>query len=206
MQHHMASSAPGGPGCLAGQLEGGQGAPPLVLGQSMKPCAAHRCWRWQRPPSDASLGRRPPRPPKVGGSWHLQPAPEAQNKEAPLMLLFWPGALGRRASEPPTSWSMTSEGRSFHLEHSDPLQPGQPAPERRQHPAGRRWGKVERARVAAMRAIQLPEIHSPASSQLASSARGPLRAKGAGQRCHGAKRTLSLNVSCDSSGPLDPAY
>ena len=112
------------------------------------------------------------------------------------MLLFWPGALGRRASEPPTSWSMTSEGRSFHLEHSDPLQPGQPAPERRQHPAGRRWGKVERARVAPMRAIQLPEIHSPASPQLASSARGPLGAKGAGQRCHGAKRTLSLNVSC----------
>ena len=31
MQHHMASSAPGGPGCLAGQLGGGQGAPPLVL-------------------------------------------------------------------------------------------------------------------------------------------------------------------------------
>ena len=115
------------------------------------------------------------------------------------MLLFWPGALGHRASEPPTSWSMTSEGRSFHLEHSDPLQPGQPAPERRQHPAGRRWGKVERARVAAMRAIQLPEIHSPASPQLASSARGPLGAKGSGQRCHGAKRTLSLNVSCDSS-------
>ena len=122
------------------------------------------------------------------------------------MLLFWPGALGRRASEPPTSWSMTSEGRSFHLEHSDPLQPGQPAPERRQHPAGRRWGKVERARVAAMRAIQLPEIHSPASSQLASSARGPLGAKGAGQRCHGAKRTLSLNVSCDSSESLHTAY
>ena len=37
-----------------------------------------------------------------------------------------------------------------------------------------------------MRAIQLPEIRSPASTQLASSARGPPGAKGAGQRCHGA--------------------
>lgn len=102
MQHHMASSAPGGPGCLAGQLEGGQGAPPLVLGQSMKPCAAHRCWRWQRPPSDASLGRRPPRPPKVGGSRHLHPAPAGAEEGGALMLLFLQSARGRRASEPPT--------------------------------------------------------------------------------------------------------
>jgi hypothetical protein len=91
---------------------------------------------------------------------------------------------------------MTSEGKSFHPERSDPIQPGQPAPGRRRHPAGRRWGKVERARVAAMRSIQLPEIHSPASPQLASSARGPLGAKGAGQRYHGAKRTLSLKCEC----------
>ena len=58
-----------------GQLEGGQAAPPLVLGQGMQSCAACRCWQSQRPPSGASLGRRPTRPPKVGGSRHLQPAP-----------------------------------------------------------------------------------------------------------------------------------
>jgi hypothetical protein len=46
-----------------------------------------------------------------------------------------------------------------------------------------------------MRAMQLSEIHSPASPQLATSARRPPGAKGAGQRWHGAKRALSLNVS-----------
>ena len=98
-QHHMASSAPV---AAPGQLEGGQAAPPLVLGQSMKPCAAHRCWRWQRPPSVASLGRRPPRPPKVGGSRHLHPAPAGAEEGGALMLLFLQSARGRRASEPPT--------------------------------------------------------------------------------------------------------
>ena len=83
-QHHMASSAPGGPGGLAGQLEGGQAAPPLVLGQGMQSCAACRCWQSQRPPSNASLRRRPTRPPKVGGSRHLQPAPAGAEEEGAL--------------------------------------------------------------------------------------------------------------------------
>ena len=69
---------------LAGQLEGGQAAPPLVLGQGMQSCAACRCWQSQRPPSNASLGRRPTRPPKVGGSRHLQPAPAGAEEEGTL--------------------------------------------------------------------------------------------------------------------------
>ena len=93
---------PWAPGGLERQLEGGQAAPPWVLGQAMQSRAAVRCWRCLRPPPDASLDRRPTRPPLVGGSWHLQPAPEAQKKEAPLMLLFLQSARGRRASEPPT--------------------------------------------------------------------------------------------------------
>jgi len=98
------------------------------------------------------------------------------------------------------TWSMTSEGRSFHLERSDPIQPGQPASGRRRHPTGRRWGKVERAQVAAMQAMQLSGIPSAASPQLANSARGPPGVKEAGQRCHGATRALNLNVSL--CGPL----
>ena len=50
-----------------------------------------------------------------------------------------------------------------------------------------------------MRAMQLPETHSPASPQLANSARGPPGAKGAGQCCHGAKRALSLKTHPNSS-------
>ena len=111
------------------------------------------------------------------------------------MLVLLPRGCSRLSSSSTDTWLMTSEGKSLHLERSDPIQPGQPASGRRRHPAGHRWGKVERARVAAMRAMQLPEIHSPASPQLANSARGPPGAKGAGQRCHGAKRALSLNVS-----------
>ena len=91
------------------------------------------------------------------------------------MLVLLPRGCSRLSSSSTDTWLMTSEGKSLHLERSDPIQPGQPASGRRRHPAGCRWGKVERARVAAMRAMQLPEIHSPASPQPANSARRPPR-------------------------------
>ena len=156
-----------------GQLEGEQAAPPSVPGQGMQSCAALRCWQCLRPPPDAKLGRRPTRPPKVGGSWHLQPAQQAQKKEAPLMLVLLRKGCSRLSTSSPHTWLMTSGGRSFHLERSDPIQPGQPASGRRQHPAGHRRGEVGRARVAPMRVMELPEIHSPASPQPGNSARRP---------------------------------
>jgi len=160
----------------------------------MQSCAACCCWRGQRPPSGASLGRRPTRPPKVGGSRLLQAAPAGAEPGCALHLFLGahPQPLALRGFQ--VHRGMTSEGRSLHLARPDPIQLDQHAPRRSWHPAGRRWGKVERARVAAMRAMQLLETHSPASPQLANSARGPPGAKGAGQRCHGAKRALSLKT------------
>ena len=145
---------PWAPGGLERQLEGGQAAPPWVLGQAMQSRAAVRCWRCLRPPPDASLDRRPTRPPLVGGSWHLQPAPEAQKKEAPLMMLFLKNTRNPLGRSCPHTWSMTSEGRSLHLARPDPTQLDQHAARRAWHPAAPRRERMERARVAEDRSVQ----------------------------------------------------
>ncbi len=49
---------------------------------------------------------------------------------------------------------MVSEGESGHQGHSDPPQPRQQGPQRRRHPAGRRSGRMKRARVVEDRAMQ----------------------------------------------------
>ena len=89
------------------------------------------------------------------------------------MLVLLRKGCSRLSTSSPHTWLMTSGGRSFHLERSDPIQPGQPASGRRQHPAGHRRGEVGHARVAPMRVMKLPEIHSPASPQPGNSARRP---------------------------------
>ena len=89
------------------------------------------------------------------------------------MLVLLRRGCSRLSTSSPHTWLMTSGSRSFHLEHSDPIQPGQPASGRRQHPAGHRRGEVGRARVAPMRVMKLPEIYSPASPQPANTARRP---------------------------------
>ena len=60
---------------------------------------------------------------------------------------------------------MVSEGESGHQGHSDPPQPRQQGPQRRRHPAGRRSGRMKRARVVEDRAMQRAAEDPSASTQ-----------------------------------------
>ena len=118
-----------------------------------------------------------------GGQLAPPPAPAGADKEcAPDALVILPKTCSRLNTSSTYASQTASEGESSQLKHSDPRQP---ASGRRQHPTVRRWGEVERARVTAMRAMQLPEIRSPASTQLANSARRPPEVKRWVDRRHG---------------------
>ena len=120
----------------------------------MQSCAACCCWRGQRPPSGASLGRRPTRPPKVGGSRLLQAAPAGAEPGCALHLFLGahPQPLALRGFQ--VHRGMTSEGRSLHLARPDPIQLDQHAARRTWHPAAPRRERMERARVAEDRSMQ----------------------------------------------------
>ena len=83
MQHHMASSAPGSPGGLAGQLEGGQAAPPWVLGQFMLSCAACHAGSFKGRLQMPSSGVDPPDRRRWGAAGCSRQPQQAQNQDAP---------------------------------------------------------------------------------------------------------------------------